>query len=249
MQILTYIPVWKRQGITRLCYDSLIRTYENAPENLSFQTVIVASNESDAKLAEEYGFDVTYQDNLPLGKKFNKGLEHALIDHDWDYLFQLNSDDVLSIDFWKIINPYIEKKMFFFGVDCVYFYNSETKDMREFQYSMGCGIRFIRRDIVEQAGFIEKGNEMVFELWDNHINAGLDLNSGDSIMKRANKMQYMVRDKSVTRPVVVDIKSKTNIHPFSEFRSAKRLTEAHRRQVMKRFPELNVLDSMMDKRA
>lgn len=247
MQILTYIPVWKRPEITKLCYDSLVRTYSIAPDWLSFQTVIVASNEDDAELARQYGFDVVMCENSPLGRKFNNGLEHALINHDWDYLFQLNSDDILATDFWQIMTPYLEKKMFFFGVDRVYFYDSQTRDMREFQYSMGCGIRFIRRDVVEQAGFVENKKGIEFELWDNEINSGLDHNSSDNIVERANKMQHMVRDKKLKRPVVVDIKSETNIHYFYEFRGANRLDESHRVQVMKRFPELRMFDERIGK--
>lgn len=249
MQILTYIPVWKRPEITRLCYESLQRTYSIAPDWLKFQTVIVASNKEDAALAQEYGFDVFMFDNKPVGRKFNRGLEYALEAHNWDYLFQLNSDDILSVDFWTLLTPYIERKMFFFGVDRVYFYDSVTKDMREFNYSMGCGIRFIRRDIVERAGFIEKNEEEVFELWPNNINAGLDNASSAHVLSRANKMQYMCRTERMNRPVVVDIKSETNIHPFSEFKMARRLSESHRRQVMRRFPELKKLDEAMIKRA
>ena len=178
---------------------------------------------------------------------FNRGLEYALEAHNWDYLFQLNSDDVLSVDFWEAMNPYIKKTMFFFGVDRVYFYDSQTKDIREFNYSLGCGIRFIRRDIVERAGFIEKNGEEVFEMWSPNINAGLDNNSSTLILDRANKMQYMARSERHNRPLVCDIKSATNIHPFSEFKMAKRLNEAHRRQVMKRFPELKVFDEAMVK--
>lgn len=245
MKILIYIPVYKRREITRCCYDSLKRAILHAPKGFSFITVIVASNNEDAALAQEYGFDVVWSENKPLGRKFNTGLEYALESYNWDYLMQLNSDDVLAGDFWQLFQEYFNRRMYFFGVDRVYFYDSDTKDMREFSYTLGCGIRFIRRDIVEKAGYIERNGEEVFELWEPGKNAGLDNNSSDNILARAGKMQYIARARNVPRPVVVDIKSTVNIHPFSEFKGAKRLSESHRKQVMRRFPELKAYDERM----
>lgn len=245
MKILTFIPVWKRPEITKLCYESLKRTILKAPKGFQFVVLIVASNDEDAELAHEYGFEVFRCENLPLGRKFNRGLEYGLDLGNWDYLMQINSDNVLSTDFWSIFEGHFKAKQYFFGVDRVYFYDSHTKQMREFQYGIGCGIRFIRRDIVEKAGFVEHGDNEVFQLWDEERNAGLDNNSSRNIMVRTNKMQYMARTDKVKRPVVVDIKSDENIHPFSEFRLAKTLTVAHREQVMRRFPELKVYDERM----
>lgn len=242
MKLLTFIPIWKRLEITRLCFEGLKRTYKEAPKGFEFQTVIAASNEADAALAESYGFDVVMCENKPLGRKFNKGLEYALEAYNWDYLFQLNSDDLLSTDFWGMFQDFFSKKLFFFGVDKVYFYDSESRSIREFTYAMGCGIRFIRRDIVEKAGYIEKENGMRFELWDNHLNGGLDHNSTDNILSRAKMMPHFARSKVAQRPSVIDIKSETNIHPFSEFKLAQGVNAAHRRQIMRRFPELGFFE-------
>lgn len=245
MKILTFIPVWKRPEITKLCYDSLKRTILNAPKGFSFVVLIVASNDKDAELASESGFEVFRCENKPLGRKFNQGLEYGLGMGNWDYLMQINSDNVLSVDFWSSFKEYFQQRQTFFGVDRIYFYDSPTKQMREFQYGAGCGIRFIRRDVIEKAGFIEQGDNEVFQLWDNGIDSGLDNNSSRNIMHRTHIMQYMVRDKRSGRPVVVDIKSSENIHPFSEFRMAKNLNTAHREQAMRRFPELKVWDGRM----
>lgn len=245
MRILTYIPVWQRRSITELCYKSLKRSILSAPKELSFVVLIVASDEQDADLARKYGFDVLMCENLPLGRKFNTGLEHALSTWNWDYLFQLNSDDLLSTDFWPIFTDFFTRKLYFFGVNKVYFYDSETKDMREFHYGAGCGIRFIRRDIVEKAGFVTKNNAEVFELWTDYLNGGLDNDSSNTILSRAGKMQHFAM--SSPRPVVVDVKSAVNIHSFQEFRNAQRLSESHRKQVMRRFPELRELDEGISK--
>jgi hypothetical protein len=135
MKILIYIPVWKRREITELCYKSLKRTILNAPKDFSFVVLIVASNDDDAELAAKHGFEVFRCENMPLGRKFNQGLEYGLSIGNWDYLMQLNSDDVLSTDFWGVFADHFAQRQFFFGIDRVYFYDSDTRDMREFQYT------------------------------------------------------------------------------------------------------------------
>lgn len=209
-----------------------------APNALTFHTLITVSSDEDEALAQEYGFDTFRTDNKPLGRKFNAGMLHALERYTFDYAMQLNSDDLLSTDFWKLFEVPLTNTMHFFGVDRVYFYDSETGDIREFLYSLGCGIRFIRRDVIEESGFVDDQ----FELWPNEFNAGLDHASEENINVRGNYAQYLIRNKAVQRPVVVDIKSDVNIHPFSEFKHAKRLTPAHRADVLRRFPELKELD-------
>lgn len=268
IKILTYIPTWKRPKITRLCYTGLKRAYKAAPDWLEFRTLIVASNDQDAALAQEFGFDVFRYENKPLGRKFNAGIQHAM-KWDWDYLFQLNSDDLLSTDFWALFAPYIEKRLHYFGVDRVYFYDSETRHIKNFQYMAGCGIRFIRWDLVANAGIwnkteatkkkilsrtnntariaeLQDGRVERFELWENNANAGLDTCSDVNIILRTNYAQRLVRSKVEQRPVVVDIKSETNIHPFAEFRHSKTVSGDHRRQVLRRFPELMELEKRIN---
>lgn len=238
LTILTFIPAWKRRNITRLCYEGLKRVYSAAPKELTIETLIVCSEKDDNDLAVSYGFDTYITENRPLGGKFNRGMLHALEQYNFDYVLQLNSDDVLSVDFWKLFERPLSETMHFFGVDRVYFYDSNTGDIREFLYTLGCGIRFIRRDVIEESGFVDDQ----FELWPFHLNAGLDSSSEENINMRGNYAQYLIRNKAVQRPVVVDIKSEVNIHPFSEFKHANRLTPAHRADVLRRFPELKELE-------
>ena len=238
LTILTFIPAWKRRHITRLCFDGLKRVQAAAPKALTFHTLITVSNDEDEALAHKYGFDTCRTDNKPVGRKFNTGMLHALENYTFDYAMQLNSDDILSTDFWKLFEIPLTNTMHFFGVDRVYFYDSETGDIREFLYSLGCGIRFIRRDVIEESGFVDD----CFELWPDEANAGLDMKSEDNINQRGNYGQFLIRNKAVQRPVVVDIKSAINIHPFNEFKHAKRLSDAHRADVLRRFPELKELE-------
>lgn len=206
--------------------------------------VIVSSTDDDTALANEYGWEVFEHENKPLGRKFNAGLEHALESFSFDYLMQINSDNILSTDFWEPFKQYFAPNVmqYFFGVDQVYFYDSDTRGMRNFRYAGGCGIRFIRRDIVERAGYNDDGD---FDLWTDEIDGGLDNDSSNRILKRTRIMQHFARHKTVKRPVVVDVKSEINIHSFSEFRLAKGVDTAHREQVMRRFPELRAYDERM----
>lgn len=239
LTILTFIPAWKRRHITRLCFQGLQRVQRAAPSALTFHTLIVVSNDEDEALAKEYGFDTYRTENKPLGRKFNAGMMHALERYTFDYVMQLNSDDLLSTDFWKLFERPLTDTMPFFGVDRVYFYDSETGQIREFLYTLGCGIRFILRYVIEESGYID---DQRFELWPDDAKSGLDMKSEEIINIRGNYGQFLVRNKAVQRPVVVDIKSAVNIHPFSEFRHAKRLSDAHRAEVIRRFPELKELE-------
>ena len=239
LKILTFIPAWKRRRITRLCYEGLQRVYKAAPKELTFITLITVSNDEDEELTRQYNFETYRTENKPVGRKFNAGLLHALEKYSFDYILQLNSDDLLSTDFWKLFERPLTDVMPFFGVDRVYFYDSATGDIREFLYTLGCGIRFIRRDVIEQSAF---DGDQWLGLWPDELNAGLDHASEENINRRGNYAQYLIRNKAVQRPVVVDIKSDVNIHPFSEFKHAKRLTPAHRADVLRRFPELKELE-------
>ena len=277
MKILTYIPVWQRRHITRLCFDGLLRAYKQAPQGFEFITVIVASDDDDAALAEEYGFDVCRHENQPLGDKFNAGVGYALDKYRFDYLFQLNSDDLLSTDCWDLFAQHVRQGRHFFGVDRIYIYDSESRNIKFFQYALGCGIRFIRADLLMNAGIVNKTRETAariaarsgmfvhmhddggaerFELWTPGIGSGLDTDSEIKIIRRTQVeggfggyAQLLVRNKVKQLPVVVDIKSQVNIHLFPEFRNAKTVEEADRPRVLRRFPELMTLEKKINTHA
>lgn len=238
MKILIFIPVYKRPEITRMCYTGLKRIIKAAPKKFDIQVLTITSNDEDKRLAHEFFFNTFDVENLPLGNKFNKGMSAALRIFDFDYVMQMNSDDLLSTDYWRKVTPYLDNRIAYFGVDHLYFFDSETKCAKYFKYALGCGIRFIRRDVIEIAGFGD-GNE--FKLWDPSINIGLDNNSDLAIAERTNVAQIFMRKGAHERPIVVDVKSELNLHSFKEFAIAPELTTMEYDYLFKRFPELHMV--------
>jgi len=153
MKILTFIPAYKRRAITALCYGALRRAIQQAPEWLDIQVLCVVSNEPDKRLAIEMGFDAYMAANKPLGRKFNAGLEYAFQTYSFDYLFQMNSDNILHLNFWKRFEPFLKQERPFFGCNHIGIYDSETGRLFKYLYGTGCGIRFIRIDILHGAAY------------------------------------------------------------------------------------------------
>lgn len=153
MEILAFIPVWRRLRITELCYIGLTRLIEAAPKDFTIQVLVVLSEEEHIPLAEKYGFNWVMTLNSPLGLKFNVGLKHALDTFSFDYLFQLNSDNLISNRFWDHFEEGLKARWPATGVDRVYFYDSATGSILNFRYFGGCGIRFLSRKTIEKAGW------------------------------------------------------------------------------------------------
>jgi hypothetical protein len=276
MKVLTFIPVYNRRKITAICYEGLKRACDSAPDWLDFRTLIIASNEEDIRLAQSFGFDVIKVANNPLGRKFNTGLEHALRIYDFDYLFQINSDNILHVDFWSYFVPFISQQAGFFGCNHIAFYDSVSNRLIQYLYKSGCGIRFIRRDILENAAIEYKVNNLYaratttlsipsgitwiprkiyrkesygdildrrVRLWSDERNSGLDDNSSRKIRSVYDKnMRQSFPFQSKPISLVIDIKSETNIHSFSEFvgdREGVEIKGNRKNEVLSWFPEIN----------
>lgn len=153
IKILFFIPVWGRVPITKLCYQGLIRFMSYAEKYSDCEVLIVYSEPDHQGLAHQFGFNLVYADNKPIGRKLNIGLEHAL-KLDWDYLFQLNSDDLLSDRLFDIFYQAMRNKEPFASIEKLYMYDSETGKAKHYHYThTGCGIRVVSRDWIEGAGW------------------------------------------------------------------------------------------------
>lgn len=279
MNILTFIPVYRRREITELCYQGLERIFTTAPHGIHFQCIILASTLPDAQLAHKYGFTVLMVDNNPVGAKLNKGLEHALANFEFDYLFQLNSDNILHLDFWAYFDNYFKLNEPFFGCNHIAFYDSVSHRLLQYLYMGGCGIRFIRKDILQGAAVqhyiynstpraginftMPAGEQWIpasrrkldievlggtkIELWPTEKNSGLDDASSQAISRAwGNRAIQKFPFQKTPEPLVIDIKSETNIHPFDEFLNepkqlCRELIGEDKARVLRCFPELQQL--------
>lgn len=154
--ILFFIPVWQRREITRVCYEGLERFRKHLLKQHGIDSLvwIVSSDAEDTSLAKEFRYYYCETDNKPLGAKFNKGLYAALqSDIPFDYIWQLNSDDLLSNKLADLFTPLFERGEKFFGINKLYAYDAPTGRMRHYEYLDGCGIRVIHRSVIETVGY------------------------------------------------------------------------------------------------
>lgn len=164
MKILILTPVWRRPEILRIFLKRLSCSF---PRWINWQLVVVLSPEDpeyeiNRKLCDRH--TVVHYRNQPLGEKKNAGLNHAK-SFEWDYLFELGSDDILNPAIWDFYRPFLEEREAFFGINNFYFYDihrdragyvegyNYDDDGGERRYCpFGAG-RMIRRDVVDNAGF------------------------------------------------------------------------------------------------
>lgn len=126
MRILIFIPVWKRPEITEICFQGVSRLRDYNPR-YEIDCLAVVSEKSMIGLCKKYKIQHTFFDNNPLGAKKNHGLNVAL-KKDFDYLMELNSDDIIKGELLDIYYPYFEKKVPMIGITNFLMINSEDGD-------------------------------------------------------------------------------------------------------------------------
>lgn len=111
--MIALTAIWKRPEITRICFEGL--------KKLPLDKVICVVSEQWAKdLCDEYGFIWVEEENLPLGNKWNAGIKEVM-KHDFDYLLQLGSDNLISPQIFDYYSELMEKGIDFFGTKQIYF--------------------------------------------------------------------------------------------------------------------------------
>lgn len=242
-RVLLLIAVWKRPGITDICYQG-VRRLESIFLNHGMTLVpfIVHSEDIHADMARRYGFHGAHAENFPVGNKMNEGLAAAM-EMEWDYLLQLGSDDLLTDAAADLICKSIEAGISFFGFDQLYFVDALTKKMKLSKYDMVFGAgRCISREIIEEAALLYPVVQVKGEVGPggsfrsgalhyvkkpngNQRKQGkkevylwdAERNSGLDTSSEARIMKNAKKMPHIIRlptPGVIDIKSHVNIHSF-----------------------------------
>ena len=234
-KILILIPVWKRPEITEICFSGLDRIRKHRA-NIEILAVI-SENEYKAR-CDTHEIEYTFFENQPLGAKKNHGLKVAL-DKDWDYLIELNSDDLIKnelLDIYDTLNhDYLALRNF-----C--FLDSKTLRLKEVESktAYGIGRRYSRRAVesckvktmhmketcITSEGVLERGKvydvkqENIYgnvisegiKMWNDAASAGMD-NFSNLLL---NSRGYFAKQIFCKEPLAVDIKSDVNIWAFNE---------------------------------
>ena len=194
-KILILLPIWKREKITKICFDNL----KELQKDFNIEVLCVVSEQWAKIEAFKSGFKYIEAPNDCLGTKMNIGIREAM-SYDFDYLMNLGSDDIITKDLFKHYEPYFKEAKPFFGGTRLTFIDSKSKSVREYDYKVMIGAgRCIRKDILRDV--LKYG-----EMYDT-IQIGLDMNS-------MSKFKCSMIEIENPFDSIIDIKSDVNLWGF-----------------------------------
>lgn len=205
-KLLIYLAVWRRPEITELCFMGINRLKKHSAYDI--QSLAVISERPMVALCEKYGIKWVMAENQPLGRKKNAGLKSAQA-YDFDYLMEIGSDDLITLDLLTQYLDYVGVVDFFGISDAAYIESSSgyCRRLTTSSSTYGAG-RMISRKVLDA---------MDWKLWDDGLNRGLDNNSVRNIAAKGFKF-YKV--PPMQEPGVIDVKSDENLWKFNYFLGA-----------------------------
>ena len=196
-KILILLPIWGREKITKLCFDNL----KELQKDYNIEVLCIVSEQWAKIMAFEYGFKYVNASNECLGTKMNIGVERAKT-LEFDYLMNLGSDDIITKDLFKAYEDYFNKGVGIFGGTKATFIDSESKEVKRFDYGVLIGAgRCIRKDIL-----LEYTKDGMYD----KIQRCLDMNSMKRFISVSNT------EVQIPFTAIYDIKSDNNIWKFNE---------------------------------
>lgn len=141
-KILILIPVWKRPEITEICFSGLNRLRSHRD---NIDVLVVLSEGSYESRCKNHNIDYTFFENQPLGAKKNHGLKIAL-KRNWDYLIELNSDDVIKNELLDIYDTLSDD---YLALRNFCFMDSNTLSLKQIESKTSYGIarRYSRKAV------------------------------------------------------------------------------------------------------
>ena len=203
-KILILLPIWKRERITKICFDNL----KELQKDFDIEVLCIVSEVWAKQEAFKYGFKYVEASNECLGTKMNIGVREAM-GMKFDYLMNLGSDDIITKELIESYKDLFNNNVPCFGSTKLTFIDSKAKELKTYDYGIMIGAgRCISKDILETT--LRSG-----ELYDK-IQIGLDMNS----MKKLNCTMTEVDNAFNT---IYDIKSDVNLWTYEVFTKAKQL--------------------------
>lgn len=198
-KILIYLAAWKRPEITEICFLGIERLRRYNPAKYSISAFAVISEESMIPLCEKYGIDWCMHANKPVGKKKNYGLQQ-IIDHDFDYLLEIGSDDLVKSEALDLYAQYFGKHHYL-SLGDVYFLNSETGEAvcYEIETVYGVGRLFSKKSIMESA-WVQECGFLEFMMIEDRVIAATE--TRDLPLNLANYLEKEGKVKILGDPVV-----------------------------------------------
>lgn len=206
MKVLIFTAIHGRQEITELFLMGIKRLQMFPEKNPNtIKLLCVASEPEDIEFLKSKGIDVVQHPNNPLSKKMEFCFREAL-KRDFDYLMNLGSDDLLDHD----VFPMYYNKLMAEGVECFGMKTIGVVNFETLEAGLYCYNYHRRQDMILGAGrMLSRSLCLKFKdkaLYPGEKNNGLDMLSENQI-KQFTKLTPV----ETARPMLVDVKSKTNI--------------------------------------
>lgn len=200
MKIVSLTAIFSRCDITKIWATGI--------KYLDVVPVAIVSREDrqyhqNALICKYHNIHTIDYPNNPLGEKLNAVIKYILERFKFDYLMNIDSDDIIHPKLLSIYKPFIEVLTPFFGVNRVYFLNKNTHEAMISVPNVWCAGRMIHRKLLEKLD----GN-----LYYNEDNRGLDQRSVDKVYELTRIGYVQVETESF--PYVIDIKTSQNLNDW-----------------------------------
>lgn len=151
INLLVYFAVHGRHEILDVCLEGIRQLAKHNPEEIKVIPFAVCSSADDMEILERNDIYTVYHPNDYLGAKKNFGLWEAIKKVDFDYMFEIGSDDVISPKLLDIYLPMMKEGADYMSIDTFYMVDtiSHKTACVKSDLIIGAG-RCIRRDILER---------------------------------------------------------------------------------------------------
>jgi hypothetical protein len=195
MRIIALIPCWKRPEVLNLTIKNLPKwikpVYIISPDDPMFFV--------NKGLMLHYDVDFAEYKNYPVGDKMNRSIEYICDNYDFDYLMNLNSDNLVHPD---LIKYYTDSE--FQSLSDLYFMELKSKKIIEVKgYNLGMSFgagRLISKKLLKEI----KG-----DIYNRNYDSGLDTCSYN-VIKNYSKLETI----NTPFPMICDVKTNTNINTW-----------------------------------
>lgn len=224
MKVLIFTTVWKRPEVTELTYMGFDRIQSILKESydIDSEVLIVSSEPDHTARAIVRDYHVFETDNFPVATKYNNGLKEAMR-YEWDYLFEMNSNNLLSDLYIHMWVAAAKAGLKVFGSRNFYALMENKKDYKEFITQHMSKISSVGRGM--QREFMESiEGDFVTDL---ERNSNLD-GMSNQVFGRNNIQPIAYK----CFPAVLDIKTGEDMHHHSAN------LKPIKKGLISRFPEL-----------
>jgi len=207
MKVVIVTTVWGRYEITEITYLGFDRIQKILKEEgIDSEVLVISSETLHTRIAKDRGYHVTEQSNDILGMKYNEGVKYAVENLEWDYLMDMNSNNLLSDIYIRMWCAAAKSDVPMFGTKHFYVLTPEINRFSRFTVKnrglSGVG-RGIRRDMIENC--FKEGY-----FCPPKVESAIDANSRRNV-ERVNNIKVLPICLG-EYPSVIDVKTGEDMH-------------------------------------